>query len=112
MNKIAEACFQKPKYTNYVAALAKSQIGRRRQAYSAVALFEPEDLEQEIWCKLFESNISAIDDFTIYAMRISEQLARRGDRKKKYNGISEIPVSQLCESEYREVWNKMYGEKP
>ena len=110
MNKVANDLFQhNEQFKKQISQLANSQYQRRSKSYNSIAIFECEDLEQEIWCGLFESHRSNADSMMDVAKQCSETIARRGDRKVGKEHTEEIPISQLGENERHYVENLLYS---
>ena len=110
MNKIANDLFQHDKqFSKQICTLANSQYARRQKAYNAVAIFDVEDLEQEIWCGLFESNCGDNDDMLYTAETYAEKIANRGRRKIGKEQYEEIPISQLEKNERQRTENLLYS---
>jgi hypothetical protein len=109
MNKIANNLFNQKEFVKQIADLAKRQYGRRKGAYSAISIFELEDLEQELWCALFESDGSNAEELLDIAEKKAEALAQQGIRKRGNPPMVEIPISQLEENERHYVENLLYS---
>ena len=70
--------------TDVVSVVLAERFRMRRMAYREIALFEQEDLEQEVWARFIESGFDG--DIPLYereSYRIAEALARRGRRRRK-----------------------------
>jgi len=66
------------------SAVLGERFDARRAAFREVALFEQEDLEQEVWARLIEAQFDGdIEDYTSRAYQIAEHLARKGRRRGK-----------------------------
>ncbi len=111
MNKKAHELFDNDKdFVNLINQLAIKQFNRRKTAYAAESLFEAEDIEQELWCAIFESNAKNKDILYEVAKKKAEAIARRGDRKNDgIKGFVEIPISQLPKEERHQMENLFYS---
>jgi hypothetical protein len=110
LNKIANELFTNDaEFKAYIKTTATNQIRRRKADYSALSIFDKEDLEQEIWCSLFESNCQDKESLKKRAIDFSENFASKGHRKRGYNDVTEIPVSQLPDAERQMVENLFYS---
>ena len=108
LNKIAKDLFEKDiEFRDYVTTTAKAQIKRRQNDYSAMAIFDAEDLEQEIWENLFESECAGRESLEKRVIDFVEGFARKGERKR--GGFAEIPVSQLPDGQRQAVENLFYS---
>ena len=108
MNKIAKDLFDKDAdFKDFVTTLAHKQMARRPVDYAAKAIFEPEDLEQEIWCALFECECADKQSLEIKAEDYAEYIARKS-RKKRCNTV-EVPISQLCDKQRGALANLFYS---
>ena len=109
LNKIANGLFEDKDFTDQISTLAKRQYSRRKGAYATIAIFEIEDLEQELWCALFESDGKSRDELFDIAEKKAEALAQQGIYKRGDPPMTEIPISQLEEDERRYVENLLYS---
>lgn len=110
MNIIANNLFQhNEQFRAQISKLANAQYSRRQKAYNAVAILDVEDLEQEIWCELFESNVDDENDMLISAEKMAEKVAQRGIWKMGKEHFEEIPISQLDRNERRYTENLLYS---
>ncbi len=109
MNKLANDLFRSnEQFRQQISKLAASQYSRRKKAYNTIAIFEVEDLEQEIWCQLFESDCIDSTDMVCVAESCAEKVAQRGIWKMNKDYVAEVPVSQL-DNERRYVENLLYS---
>jgi len=110
LNKIARDLFEKDvEFRDYVSTLAKKQISRRKADYSSLSIFEAEDLEQEIWANLFESECANKKSLENRAGYFVESFARHGDRKRKNMTIQ--PVSQLFGKDRDDIDDLFYSSE-
>ena len=110
MNKVANDLFQhNEQFKKQISRLANSQYQRRAKAYNAVSIFDVEDLEQEIWCEIFECDCADADIMYDCAEQCAEKVANRGRRKMGKEHFEEIPVSQLGKDERHYVENLFYS---
>jgi hypothetical protein len=101
--------FQDAEFTSRISDLARRQYARRRGAYAALSIFEREDLEQELWCTIFECDGDSDKELFLIAEKKAEALAQQGIYKRGDSPITEIPISQLGEDERRYVENLVYS---
>jgi hypothetical protein len=108
LNKIAKDLYEgDAEFRDCVTTIAHKQIARRRKDYYAMSIMEPEDLEDEIWVDLFESDCASRESLESKAVDFVESLAKRGFRKRA--NTEEIPFSQLPVDENRDYENKVYS---
>jgi DNA-directed RNA polymerase specialized sigma24 family protein len=107
-NKRAENDFGNNTKRSLVSKICRQYFTQYRKDFEAIAIFDLEDLEQEVWCKTLESNIySGGDDLGGWVVRILNHMLVKGTKR---NGIAEITsVSQLPYKDRRAVENIMYG---
>lgn len=105
MNSYAHKLFQENKsFGKKIKQIAQRRFRQYKGEYQRQNLFEVDDLEQEIWAELFESNLIKRDDFLFEAERICDKLRKRGGRRPV-----EIPISQLNKKERADINNLFYG---
>jgi len=109
MNKIANDLFNQDDFKACISDLAKRQFKRRKGAYSTISIFEVEDLEQELWCALLESEEVDKEELLDMAERKAEALAQQGIYKRGDPAMIEIPISQLEENERNYAENLFYS---
>ncbi len=108
MNKIANDLFEgDAEFRDYVTTIANKQMARRKKDYHALAIMEPEDLDQEIWCDLFESECADKESLKKRVNDFAEILACRGRWERSATG--ESPLSQLTEEQRKAVENIFYS---
>jgi hypothetical protein len=103
-----------PSKRKRVCSVARAQMKRRRDDYHALAIFEWEDLSQEIWADMTEMYNNGLhlsvfcaedDDLKAFCTTIAEKIGKRGSRKR--NGCVEIPFSDLDPKEKKELLRSM-----
>ncbi len=103
MNKIAKDLYEgDAEFRDCVTTIAHKQIARRRKDYYAMSIMEPEDLEDEIWVDLFESDCASRESLESKAVDFVESFRKRANTE-------EIPFSQLPVDENRDYENKVYS---
>ncbi len=108
MNKFANTLFKSDEgFKQAIAAIANQQFNRRKLAYIAVSLFDSEDLEQELWARIFASDIVDKKIFLEFAQDKADQIATKGKRKRRR--YQEIPISQLPKEEKHQMENLFYS---
>lgn len=114
MNKIANSLFSNDaSFRRDVESLAKAQFRRRRKSYRAIGINELEDVEQELWLSIFDSDGATKDEFLKIAHDYSEALERRGARLRSAAsaaGDIEVPISQLPEDQRHVMENLFYSQ--
>jgi hypothetical protein len=111
MNKIANSLFMNDDgFKKEIEQFARKQFHRRKSAYASESIFDVEDLEQELWCAMLESEFSSASQLREYVEEYAEVIARRGDRKnEKAFGPVEIPISQLPDDQRFAMENLFYA---
>ena len=108
LNKTAKDLFEKDmEFRDFVTTIAKRQMRRRREDYAAMSIFEAEDLEQEIWCDLFESECADKKSLENKVEDFVENFAAKSRMKRE--GVVESPVSQLPDRQRQAVENLFYS---
>ena len=108
MNKFANTLFQSDKgFKQAIALIANRQFKRRQSAYSAVALFDSEDLVPQLWARIFASDIADKDALVGFAQDRAEDIADKG--KHRHGIYREIPISQLPKEERHQMENLFYS---
>jgi DNA-directed RNA polymerase specialized sigma24 family protein len=91
-----------------ISKICRQCFSRHRKEFEAISIFDMEDLEQEVWCSLLESNTySGEDDIAGWAVRCLDNILKKGSRRVEI--VSITPVSQLPHKDRRRVENIMYG---
>jgi hypothetical protein len=107
-NKQAVIDFGSKSKRSLVAKLCRLYFAQYRKCLEAVSLFDTEDVEQEVWCKLLESNTySDEEEFVSYADGILKHLLEKG--RDRVDSFEMVSVSQLPHKDKRKVDNIMYG---
>lgn len=111
MNKIASKLFRDDdKFKAMVEQLTRQQFARRRSAYASESIFDLEDLEQELWCAMLESDCHDAIELIDYAEAYAEKVADRGRHKnRKAYGRVETPISDLPDNQRFAMENLFYS---
>jgi hypothetical protein len=87
-----------------IKGIAKKWFRSYKGEYGRVSLFELEDLEQEIWASIFESDGNSKERFLTIAENTADKMRKKGGRLPV-----EIPISQLPRKERIAMNNLFYG---
>lgn len=111
MNKIANRLFwNDDAFKKDIEDFARQQFHRRKSAYASESIFDVEDLEQELWCAMLESEFTSADHMREYIEEHAEMIAQRGMRKNaKAYGPVETSVSQLPDDQRFAMENLFYS---
>lgn len=108
MNTIAHDLFRNDvEFVKEISQLARKEFFRRRNTYQAISLFESEDLEQELWLGLFESNKTDREALLQVARNRVRNLSIKGEKRNEIG--QEIPVSQLPKDQRKAIKHLIYG---
>lgn len=116
MGKIVDYLAGNKEYYDTVVDTARRQYRRRSRAYDSLSLFEPSDLEQELWVALLEREatgypvnlfIKNTDDFKDFLVSLAEIIGTKGRRKLKEG--DELPISQFPKDKRHELENQYYS---
>ena len=108
INQQALKYFHQTVARDYVHRLCVKHYRRKMPAFQAMALFECEDVEQELWTRLFESKFKGhLDAFFLFIFGTLSAMCKKGIRR--VNRLQQIPVSQLPEKQREYVERSFYG---
>ena len=94
MNKFINALFiSDKKFRQAIAVIARRQFNRRQKAYYAISIFDVGDLEQELWTRLFTSDIEDKKLLLVFAQRRAEDIATNG--RRKWRKLQEYPIADF-----------------
>jgi DNA-directed RNA polymerase specialized sigma24 family protein len=107
-NKQAETDFGDKAKRSLVSKICRPCFTRHRKHFEAISIFDLEDLEQEVWCELLESNTyPGGNDIAGWVVRILDNMLRKGSGRVDIAPVES--VSQLPYKDRRKVENIMYG---
>ena len=107
-NKLSVIDFGNKSKRSLVAKICRLYFSQYRKHFEAISLFDKEDIEQEVWCKLLESNTYSDENkLGSYVDGILKHLLEKG--RERMGTVEITPVSQLPYKDKRRVENMMYG---
>ena len=120
LNAIAHDLFLNDnRFKSRVSLIASVQFHKHPTAFRAVSVFDIEDLEQEMWSAVFNSNENTDIGLELVAKRRAKALEQRGMRKtfRKETHVpfsesprySAVPISQLPKVERLAMTDLLYS---
>jgi hypothetical protein len=108
-NKYAVQSFEVKGNQKKVSSLSRAFFKVYQTEFNSVSIFDVEDLEQEIWCRLFESNSFKGEEgqFESYIDGILKHILEKGSGRIDKTEI--VPLSQLRKHERIKVETLLYG---
>lgn len=96
-------------FRDYVTRRCRSYHSAFAELFEEIALFEEQDLEQEIWCRAFEypKPFKTAEIFFVWVYRTLMNLMEAG--RYRHNIVHIYSESKLSEADYNRYQHLVYG---